>query len=710
MSSDKIDQILEKKLGTLKSGEFWAADPSGLDELKKEAGIYISAEALEEHLAKFVKEHAGYELLAHLQKTMTVKSLAELVSSIEDGYQKNEKDQSLPLRAMIDSTGKVPGGLACCDGHCVDIGVNIRQDRQRLVKERLLSSPAAKNLIYVSPQPHVNAQKDDSYWIAPLRVPRVLADVLDENGIALTIVTDRQKETILNEIFRGGRSRADKFKKETFINHDLPLNPKTGKKLRDSEFYLIPRLSSDLVGQSTCEAIEKAAPGSVIVANVSNMDLMGHAIKEKYPKPGDEFWNAGLEGVHAADDQIGCIIEAVKKRKGWLLVSSDHGMLEDLKVPGHTRTPVPLYMISCASGKPEKPKVTKLEGTQDEVAPAILQILGLPVPSEMTGTPLLADVKGDKNQVVAYIVLDGYAEGDAKYEWNLVQKAREKGFMKNLDFLAKNGAVITHEASGIRAGVRGGEEDFKPGELIRREQLIALAEKNADLKSASIYDYTMKSLRGKTIEVLKVTGNRDKLIYELKHNPFLNERFFVVENIQDGKLTAFVIDPTQSGSTEFNHWTMGAGRVVMQPIVVADLAYIDGSAFKSQALTRALEIAKKNGSVNMDMILQEAAIHGSQRQLYYLMNFFLKNGVSKFYLDLAFDGRDEENGEGLRRLKALLEAVKYFEWLYGRPVEVIIRRVEGRERMYQRAKDQEDVIRNSANYLLFGPYAVVYKL
>ncbi|MBI4971959.1 MAG: hypothetical protein HZC17_09045 [Candidatus Omnitrophica bacterium] len=136
---------------------------------------------------------------------------------------------------------------------------------------------------------------------------------------------------------------------------------------------------------------------------------------------------------------------------------------------------------------------------------------------------------------------------------------------------------------------------------------------------------------------------------------------------------------------------------------------MDGSAFQSEALGRALKVAKTNGFVNMDFILQEAAIHASQRQLYYLMNFFLKNGVSKFYFDIAFDGRDEENGEGLRRLKTLLDAVTYFEWIYARPVEVVIRRVEGRERMYQRAKDQEDVIRNSANYLLFGPYAVIYR-
>ncbi len=211
------------------------------------------------------------------------------------------------------------------------------------------------------------------------------------------------------------------------------------------------------------------------------------------------------------------------------------------------------------------------------------------------------------------------------------------------------------------------------------------------------------------MELIKISNDRDRMLHELKDNPFLNERFFVIAEQGKDSLAAWVVDPTQSGSTEFNHWTMGAGRVVTQPLVLADLAYVDGSAFKSEALQRALKIAKSNGFVNMDMILQEAAIHASQRQLYYLLDFFMKNDVFTFYLDLAFDGRDEENGEGLRRLKTLLKAVKYFEWLYKKPVNLIIRRVEGRERMYQRAKDQEDVIRNSANYLLFGPYPVVYK-
>ncbi|MBI4398306.1 MAG: hypothetical protein HY586_04205, partial [Candidatus Omnitrophica bacterium] len=692
------------------SGEFWVATPVHLAELKEETSARISPEEMEEHVARFVKNHPGFELLAHSQKVISVSSLAELVQSIEAGYARGEKDQSLALRAMADAAGTVPGALAAAGGRqTVDIGVNIRQDRQRLVKERLLASPAAKYLAYVSPQPHVNTQTPESYWIEPLRVPHVLSDVLDEHGIALTIVTDRQKETILNEIFRGGRPRNEKSAKETFINHDLPLHPASGKKLRDSEFYLMPRLSSDLVGESTCQAVRSASDGSVIVANVSNMDLMGHAIKEKNPHPGDEFWKAGIEGVRAADDQIGRIVEAVREKKGWLLVSSDHGMLEDLQVPGHTRTPVPLYIIGYPEGREEKPELVQYQGTQDEVAPTILQILGLDIPKEMTGKPLLANAKGDPKQVVVYVVLDGYAEGDANYEWNLVERARELGFTKNLDYLRSHGARAIHEASGLRAGVRGGAEDFSAAERLSSKQVFELLEHNAAIHSLSFCDYTAKALRSKVIEILRVKNDRARALYEVQHNPFLNERYFVIENIQDGVLTAWVVDPTQSGSTEFNHWTMGAGRVVTQPIVLADLAYADGSAFKSQALGKALEIAASNGYVNLDMILQEAAIHGSQRHLYYLMNFFLKHNVSTFYVDLAFDGRDEENGRGLTRLKALLEAVQYFEWRYGRPVHLIVRRIEGRERMYQRAKDQEDVIRHSANYLLFGPYAVIYR-
>lgn len=709
-TSQQIDLFLEKNLKSLAPGEFRMIDSGILAALRREAGESVTEEIVDEHLEKFVKSHEGYELVAHRQKMIAVQSLEDLLVSIDAGYGKNEKDQSLPLRAMVDGQGNVPGGLAVSPSRrTVDIGINIRQDRQRLVKEKLLASPASKNVVYISPQPHVNTQPESNYWIQPLRVPYVLADVLNENGISLTIVTDRQKETILNEIFRGGRSRTDKFKKETFINHDLPFHPQTGKKLRDSEFYLAPRLASDRVGESTANAILNAEPGSVVAANVSNMDLMGHAIKEKNPSPGDEFWKAGIEGVHAADDQVGRIMDAVRQRKGWLLVSSDHGMLEDLKVPGHTRTPVPLYLISFSNGFSEKPEVVKLEGTQDEVAPTILQILGLKIPKEMTGKPLLRNVQGDSRQVVTYVVLDGYAEGDPKYEWNLVSKAREQGFTRNLDALASKGTTVIHEASGLKAGVRGGQEDFKQNELLTRAELIRFAEKNSELKNLTIFDYTYKILRSRKMEVLTISENRSRLLEELRKNPFLNERSFVIEEQKRDSLTVFVVDPTQSGSTEFNHWTMGAGRVVTQPLVLADLAYVDGSAFKSQALKTALNIAKTNGYVNMDFLLQEAAIHSSQRQLYYLMNFFLANGVFKFYFDVAFDGRDEENGEGLKRLKTFLEAIRYFEWVFGKPVQVIFRRIEGRERMYQRAKDQDDVITNSANYLLFGPYAVIYR-
>ena len=306
---------------------------------------------------------------------------------------------------------------------------------------------------------------------------------------------------------------------------------------------------------------------------------------------------------------------------------------------------------------------------------------------------------------MTYVVLDGYAEGDAAYEWNLVQHARKLGYTKNLDYLRSNGVVVMHEASGIRAGVRGGEENFKTEVKLTREQLIDWVKANPGVKKLIAYDYTYESLRSKKIAIVETTD----IFYELENNPFLNERWLVIDEFEKGVLSVYVVDPTQSGSTEFNHWTMGAGRVVTQPIVLADLAYLDGSAFQSKALQNALRIARVNGYVNMDFILQEAAIHASQRQLYAMMNFFLANGVFKFYFDIALDGRDEENGQGLVRLKTLVRAVRYFEKKYGRAIDLVIRRVEGRERMYQRAKDQDDVIRNSANYLLFGPEAALYR-
>ena len=102
----------------------------------------------EDEVSEFLKTHSDYELLTHSRNVIKVRSLDELLGSIEEGYAKNEKDQSLPLRAMTDAEGNVPGGLALADAsEVVDIGLNIRQDRQRPVKEKLLSSPAAKKLV-----------------------------------------------------------------------------------------------------------------------------------------------------------------------------------------------------------------------------------------------------------------------------------------------------------------------------------------------------------------------------------------------------------------------------------------------------------------------------------------------------------------------------------------------------------------------------------
>jgi len=103
-----------------------------------------------------------------------------------------------------------------------------------------------------------------------------------------------------------------------------------------------------------------------------------------------------VKGLEAVDENVGKIRDAVLAKNGFLIVTSDHGNAEQMVYKSgepetrHNPSPVPIYFISGNfEGKTENTDFNEPGGFLSDIAPTVLEILGIQKPVEMTGESLL---------------------------------------------------------------------------------------------------------------------------------------------------------------------------------------------------------------------------------------------------------------------------------------------------------------------------------
>ena len=138
-------------------------------------------------------------------------------------------------------------------------------------------------------------------------------------------------------------------------------------------------MSVHLITEELVKAITQQS-FDVIICNFANADMVGHTGNFK----------ATLQAIEAIDTALGHIMEALHKVGGEMLLTADHGNAECMfdETTGqahtaHTCDPVPL----CYFGR--NASFTEKKGTLSDISPTLLSLLGLPIPKEMTGLPLL---------------------------------------------------------------------------------------------------------------------------------------------------------------------------------------------------------------------------------------------------------------------------------------------------------------------------------
>jgi 2,3-bisphosphoglycerate-independent phosphoglycerate mutase len=214
-----------------------------------------------------------------------------------------------------------------------------------------------------------------------------------------------------------------------------------------------PEMSASLVADEVIRIISDS-DCALVIANFANVDVVGHI----------ENRSSAVRAVEAVDRELGRIAEEAEKRRMTLIVTSDHGTVEEWLYPdgtvntGHTKNPVPFIVADFARGRNAALSV-RASGELADVAPTVLEFLGIKKPSDMTGKSLVAGGtrRGKRTNRVIVIILDGWGIREKK-EGNLIAEARTPNFGAIWSRFPRAALQASGEAVGMPPGTVGNSE------------------------------------------------------------------------------------------------------------------------------------------------------------------------------------------------------------------------------------------------------------
>lgn len=299
------------------------------------------------------------------------KQAASAKAAIEAGYAAGETDEFISPSIIDNYAGMEDGDAVIC--------ANFRADRARQFLAALLD-PAfdgfvRKRIVNFS---HAVGMVDYSDQLNPflttLFPPEALNDILGEvvanAGRKQLRIAETEKYAHVTFFFNGGREAM-------FEGEERILVPSPNVATYD----LQPEMSAPEVTDKLVAAIESGR-FDLIVVNYANADMVGHS--------GDMA--AAIKAVETVDACVGRVQQAVEKASGALLLTADHGNIEQMfdeqtnqPHTAHTLNRVPFAIYAAGYEKPFQPKDGKLA----DLAPTVLQLMGLAQPAAMTGRSLL---------------------------------------------------------------------------------------------------------------------------------------------------------------------------------------------------------------------------------------------------------------------------------------------------------------------------------
>jgi 2,3-bisphosphoglycerate-independent phosphoglycerate mutase len=311
----------------------------------------------------------GYDLMTLGVGTETKDPL----ETLRRFYEQNITDEFVEPISVVTAEGSHLGRVE--DGDALFF-FNFRADRMREIVTAFKDAEfdgftrAAHPKVQLVTMNRYHEQFDIPVVYAPEAIRNNLGEVLSRAGLKQFRIAETEKYAHVTFFFNGGSDLQ-------FEGEDRLLVPSPKVKTYD----LKPEMSVFEVAGNVVEAIA-SKKYDVIIMNIANPDMVGHT----------GVMDAAVTAVHDTDVAIDRILNAVEQVDGVALITADHGNAElmfDEKTgqphTAHTLNPVPLILFDAK----KRYGVLRGGGVLSNVAPTLLQILGIEKPAEMTADSLL---------------------------------------------------------------------------------------------------------------------------------------------------------------------------------------------------------------------------------------------------------------------------------------------------------------------------------
>ena len=287
---------------------------------------------------------------------------------VADAYRRDLTDEFVPPAVIGSYQGLRDGdGILC---------FNFRADRVREILAALLDpafagfarGPAARIAVAVGMTQY--STELDRFLLTifpPQTLANVLGQVVADAGRTQLRMAETEKYPHVTYFLNGGEEAS-------YPGEDRIMVPSP----KVATYDLQPEMSAPELTDKAVTAI-RSGKYDLIVLNYANPDMVGHT--GSLP--------AAIKAVETVDAGLGRIAEAVQAAGGALLVTADHGNCETMRDPAtggahtaHTTNPVPVVLLGGGNAGIAR-------GRLADIAPTLLELMGLPQPAEMTGKSLL---------------------------------------------------------------------------------------------------------------------------------------------------------------------------------------------------------------------------------------------------------------------------------------------------------------------------------
>lgn len=306
---------------------------------------------------------------------------SQIESHIQSTYEKKLNDEYIAPVTLNE------GNLSIKDNDAVFI-FNFREDRVRQIAESLVNTSFSQfpvkrfSNLFVASMTQIRHDIPIPAAFPPQKIETSLGKVLSQAGKIQLRIAETQKYAHVTFFFNG---LVDK----PFPNEYRVLIPSKTVSRQDQD----PVMMAPSITARAIQAIEENTFDFILV-NYANPDMIAHTGN----------YEAAKKAIQVIDAELSKLISAVIRTDTTLIVTSDHGNIERMFNPvtgepetKHDISPVPIYLISKRSYKPQNPSfVAERErytiGMLADIAPTVLEIMDIPQPPSMTGKSLLSQL------------------------------------------------------------------------------------------------------------------------------------------------------------------------------------------------------------------------------------------------------------------------------------------------------------------------------